>query len=116
MEAESKIKSISGHIRHYLETRYKLLMLDTADKATSMFSSFVTYVVLAVVMTFVLLFLSVGAALWIGHAYGETSMGFLFVGLFYLLVMLVVYLGRNSLIRNPLQNSCITSMFEDEKD
>jgi hypothetical protein len=116
MEAESRVKSIAGHIRHYLETRTKLFMLDTANKATSMFSSFVTYALLAVVGTFVLLFLSIGAALWIGHAYGETSMGFLIIGLFYLLVMLILYLGRNSLIRTPLVNTCLTSMFEDEKD
>jgi len=116
MEAQSKVRSITEHVRHYLETRSKLFMLNTADKASSIVSSIVTYAVLFVVMTFVLIFLSIGAALWIGHAYGETSMGFLFVGLFYLLIMLILFAARKSLIKIPVMNSFLTAVFEDEKD
>jgi hypothetical protein len=116
MEAQSKVRSIADHIKHYLETRTKLFMLNTAGKASSIVSSIVTYAILAIVMTFVLLFLSVGAALWIGHAYGETSMGFLFVGLFYLLIMFILFAARKSIIKVPVTNSFLTAVFEHEKD
>lgn len=116
MEAQSKVKTIYQHVRHYVETRAKLLMLDTADKTSATISSIASFAIIAVAMIFVLLFLSIGAALWIGHSYGETSMGFLIIGLFYMVVTAVVYIGRKSIIKTPVANSIISSIYSDEKD
>lgn len=116
MEAQSKLESIFEHVREYIETRTKLILLNTADKTSAVFSSLASFLFIALAMIFVLLFLSTGAALWIGHSYGETSMGFLIVGLFYVLVGFVLYLGRKSLIKTPVANSVITSIYSDEKN
>jgi hypothetical protein len=91
-------------------------VLETADKASSTISKMASFAIIAVSMIFVLLFLSIGAAIWIGHAYGETSMGFLIIGLFYLLVTLVIYVGRNTIIKVPVVNSILNAIYSDEKN
>ena len=116
MEAQSKLGSIADHVRHYAETRAKLTMLDAAEKTSSTVSLLGYYLVTGVILTFVLLFLSIGAAVWIGHSYGETSMGFLIVGLFYLIVAAIIFIGRQSLIRTPIINSILKVLYSDEKD
>jgi hypothetical protein len=115
MEAQSKIGTIADNVKDYVETRAKLYMLDAADKTSSTLASLGYYMVMGVAMVFVLLFLSIGAAVWIGHAYGETSMGFLIIGIFYLLILIVVYLGRNALVKVPIVNSILKQLFSDEK-
>jgi hypothetical protein len=116
MEAQSKVNTIFQHVKEYVETRAKLMVVDTADKASSAVSSIAFWLLLTLSVTFVLLFLSIGAAIWIGHAYGETSMGFLIIGLFYLVVTLLVYAGRDKLIKTPVANSIISTIYSDEKD
>src|SRR4051812_31554075 len=116
MGAQSKVNAILQDVRHYVETRAKLMMVNSVDKASSAVSSIAYYLLLTLALTFVLLFLSVGAAIWIGHAYGETSMGFLIVGLFYVVVLIVVLATKDKLIKTPIANSVISSIYSDEKD
>ena len=116
MEAQSKVTTIFQNVRHYVETKSKLMLLETADKASSTISTIASFAIIAIAMVFVLLFLSIGAAIWIGHSFGETSMGFLIIGLFYLVVTLVIYFGRNSIIKIPVINSILNSIYSDEKN
>jgi len=116
MEAQSKVTTIFQHVRHYVETRSKLMLLETADKTSSTISTIASFAIMAIAMVFVLLFLSIGAALWIGQSYGETSMGFLIIGLFYLVVTLVLYFTRHTLIKIPVVNSILSTIYSDEKD
>ena len=67
-------------------------------------------------MIFVLLFLSIGAAIWIGSTYNDYSNGFLYVGLFYLVVSIILYVFRNSLIKVPVINKFLEVLYHAEKD
>jgi len=116
MEEQSKLGSIGDHLRHYVETKSKIYLLDAADKTSSTISSLGYFIVMGIAMTLVLLFLSTGAAIWIGHLYGETSMGFLIIGIFYLVVTLIIYLGRESLVKAPIVNTILKKLYSDEKD
>jgi hypothetical protein len=116
MEEKAKIETIIQDVRHYIETRMKILLLDTTDKASSTISSIASMLLLAVSLIFVLLFLSIGAALWIGNSFGETSMGFLIIGLFYLVVGIILYAGRKSIIKTPVANSMLNSFYSDENN
>lgn len=116
MEENTKIESVFQHMRHYLETRLDLFILNSSDKASDIISSIASVLLIAVSMVFVLLFLSIGAALWIGHSYGETSMGFLIVGIFYLVISIVLYIFRYSFIKLPVINKFLKALNYDEKN
>jgi hypothetical protein len=116
MEEKSRIESMAGHIRTYLETQWELFILNTSDKASGIISSIASVALIAVSMIFVLLFLSIGAAIWIGHSYGDSSVGFLYIGLFYLLVTIVLFAFRKSLIKLPVINSILNALHTNERD
>lgn len=93
-EAESTARSFLDSSRQYYKLRgFKVLMKAVIITAK------ITAV--AVMMVMALLFLSISAAFWIGSELDKTSLGFLIVGGFYLLVGLIIYLLRHSL-RKPL--------------
>jgi hypothetical protein len=116
MEENSRIESIAQNLRQYFETRWNLFILNTSDKASGIISSIASIVLIAVSMIFVLLFLSIGAALWIGHSYNDSSVGFLYVGIFYLVVSIVLFAFRHSLIKLPVINSMLNKLHGDERD
>ena len=116
MEEKSRIESVFQHLNTYFEARWKLLVLNTTDKASDLVSSLASILLIALTMMFVLFFLSVSAALWIGYSYGDFSIGFLYVGLFYLLISIFLFLFRKSLIKVPVVNKFLRAIFPDEKN
>jgi len=116
MEEKNRVESIGQNLLKYVETKWNLMLLETSDKASTLISSIASVLLMTVSMIFVLLFLSVGAAIWIGRAYADSSMGFLIVGLFYLVVSIVLYAMRNTLIKIPVINKMLNSFHANNED
>lgn len=93
-EAEDSARSYIQSSREF----YKLKGFKVLMKAVMVFVKIAS---VGVMVMMALLFLSISAAFWIGTELDKTSLGFLIVGGFYLLVGLVIYLFRHSL-RKPL--------------
>ena len=73
-------------------------------------------ILISITTMFVLLFLSVSTALWIGNNYENYSVGFLIVGLFYFLITIVLFIFRHALIKIPVINKLLNAIYNDEKD
>ena len=116
MEAQSRIGTIADHLKQYVDTKSKLYLLDAANKTSSTVSSLGFSILMTVAILFVMLFLSFGAAIWINHTFGETSMGFFIIGLFYVLVSCVLFIARDSLVKTPIYNFVLKLFYSDEKD
>lgn len=116
MEEKTRIESALKHLNDYFETRWKLFILNSSDKASDIISSIASVFLIALSMMFVLLFLSISTALWIGYSYGNTSLGFLYVGLFYLVVTIILFIFRHALIKIPVINKLLNAIYSDEKD
>ncbi len=116
MEDKNRLETAIQNLGKYLETRLDLFYLNASDKASDIISSIAAVCLIAVSMIFVLLFLSIGAAIWIGHSFGETSIGFLIIGLFYLLVAIILFAFRSTFIKMPVINKLLGALYSDEKD
>ena len=53
---------------------------------------------------------SIGLSLWVGEMLGKTYYGFFIVAGVYMLVALILYAGRNQLIKHPVKNAVITHL------
>ena len=115
MEEKSQ-ESFFQHLNSYVETRWNLFILKTSDKISDIVTSIISSLLILLLMVFVLLFLSVSAAIWIGQSYGDLSIGFFFVGLFYLLIAIVIYLLRKTFIKLPVINKLLNAFYSDEKN
>ena len=107
MEEKTKIEHLFTSIKLYTETRYDLLVLNTQDKVSEILASMASVLFLAVFGFLILLFLSLGAAWYIGELTGEPSMGFFILGGFYALVMMLCYIMKEKWIRLPIINAII---------
>lgn len=116
MDEKTNTESIFKHLNDYFETRWELFLLNTTDKTSVFISSIATIFLITLTMMFVLLFLSIGTALWIGQSLGNISAGFLYVGLFYFIVSIVLFIFRNSLIKIPVINKLLKIIYSNEKD
>jgi len=116
MEEKKSIDTVIKHLTEYFEVRWKLFLLNSSDKASDLISSVASVFLVVLTMMFVLLFLSISTALWIGNSYGSTSFGFLVVGLFYFVVSVLLFVFRNSLIKTPIINKFLSAIYSDEKD
>ena len=116
MEEKTRSESVVQHLNDYFETRWKLFVLNTSEKTSDIISSVASVFLISISMMFVLLFLSISTALWIGQSYSNTSVGFLFVALFYFIVSIVLFIFRHTLIKIPVINKILNAIYSDEKD
>ena len=115
-ELRASAESLMHNAREYAETRLNLLILDAQEKAADTAASMVTGAVLGVLGLFLLFFLSIGAAWYIGDITGSPFIGFFAVAAFYAVVGLIVFLARNAMIKMPVAHSIIKKITLNEED
>ena len=109
-------ESLMHNTREYAETRLNLLILDAQEKVADTAGSVVTGAVIGIVGLFLLFFLSIGAAWYIGEVTGRAFIGFLSVGAFYALVGVLLYIFRDQWIKLPVSNGLIQKITLHEED
>lgn len=108
------LHDITDNIKEYVETRYELLSLKSADKVSKIGSSLGMALVLALLTVFFLMFLSIAGGIYLSILLDSFILGFLSLAGFYLILILVFYSVRKNLIINPIRNLLIREMFEDK--
>jgi ABC-type phosphate/phosphonate transport system permease subunit len=118
MEAINQIKDkaegIFDDATEYLEARWNLGVLNASSKAADTISTLATTIVMAVIGTIILIFLSVGVALLIGEKLNSPSSGFFYVGLFYVVVGILIYAIKDKYIKLPIVNSFIKKFYYED--
>jgi len=97
-------ESLFGRAGEYLETRLQLMKLKSVDKSSDMISSLVSSLTIILLISFSLIIISIGLALWIGEQIGKSYYGFFIVGGFYIIIALIAYLFRERLLKGPVAN------------
>jgi hypothetical protein len=103
----SVVESLVEHIESYTKTTIELTKLKTLRGGSKAASNAAVTVVLLLLGCFTLLFLSTGAAIWIGKLLDSVYAGFFIVAGFYAVLGLLFYLLRDRLIKRPISNSII---------
>ena len=113
-EEKSKIDTLFGHIREYVEQRIKLVNLDVHYKTSKAVSGMASVFAILLLGIFVLLFLSLALSWWIGNELNAISLGFLIVGGIYFFIVMVVYINRDKWITLPVINSFLKNIADEE--
>lgn len=117
MEEKHKVEKLFGDVKEYAETKLDIMALNIQDKGSDIAASAASVLTLGIVLVFILLFLSLGAALIVGHyCFNDTSIGFFCVAGFYLVVFIVLYYCRTKLIKMPLINFILKKIHFHEED
>jgi len=113
----AKAEELAGTVREYINTRIESAKLAAAEKGSFLIGNAAAAIMAIVVFSFFLLFAGIALSLVLGVWIGQLWAGFLIVAGMYLLIGMLIWFGRERLIRIPVVNAIIRQLFnEDEKD
>ena len=110
MENPTLIESLLDKAETYGKTSLKLATYKAVATSSDVVSSLAAKLAVAIIIAMFVLLASIGLALWLGKELGETFYGFFAVAIIYLFIGLLLYLLRDSLIKNPVSNFIISKL------
>ena len=116
MNYTDNFQALWTEIKNYLELQKRYIKLDTAEKLTVFFSAVATATVCLTLVAMALFFLLFALATLIGQAMEELWLGYLIMGAFLLLLMLIVYLKRKQWIIQPLSRLIVGLFINEEEE
>lgn len=110
-EIKETTKDLTDHVTEYVETFYKVAVLNLTQKATDLTSTVIMVVALLTLGTFVLLFGSIALAWWLGNLLESRVAGFLIVAGFYLLLLILIIALRKNFVFPIFRNAIIRKLY-----
>ena len=91
IDHEKPIETLLEQTIEYTERSLKIAKLKALDKTSDVISSFIPHSIVIGLFIGLLLFLSLGIAIWLGEMMGNNSYGFLVVAAFYGILGFIVH-------------------------
>jgi len=111
----TKLQHLAEEAKQYVNVKIDLVKLDVAEKVSGIIADSAAAIVSAIIFLFFLLFASIGLALFLSSIIGKPYAGFLIVGSAYLIIGLIIWYKRRSLIQLPIMNNIIRQLFDDNR-
>ncbi len=109
--------SLFDKMENYTKTSLTLFKLNSVERSADVLSSLISRISIVAIASLFILFANIGLAFWVGKMLGEYYLGFLIVSGLYIILMIVTYIFRNSMIKKPISDMVIKKMIhEDEID
>ncbi len=108
-----KLEEFTQNLKLYVDTNFELLKLKAVERTSVVGSGLISGIIISVVALLSLLFLSTGIGFYISNLTGNYSYGFGIVAGFYLLLTLILIIGRKSIIEKPMRNKIIEKMLDE---
>lgn len=99
-------------VEDYSKTTIELIRLTTINKTAEVVSVLASHLLMLTLVAFFLFFINVGISLWIGEALGKMFLGFLIVALFYLIVGLLFYKFKKTIIEDSVNQIVIKTLLK----
>ena len=103
-------------IKRYLQDSLLLLKLQLTEKIAKLISVMFTCLMIAVLIFFIILFLSIMAGFYFASLTGSNFWGFGIVAAFYLILLIIIIILRKRVLQKSIINMIIAVMFEKTKE
>jgi hypothetical protein len=111
-ELKSKAGDLTDSITEYIQSYYKLTLLNAADKATSIGASTLASVAIIFLGIFVLFFGGIALAIWLGTLLDDSALGYLIVAGFFLLVIIIIVALKKKIVFPIIRDNLINKLYE----
>jgi len=106
------IELLYQKVEKYSKTSFELLQLSAIDKTSDILSSLAIVIVLSFISAMFTLFLNIGISLYLGDLLQNYVLGFIIVAVCYLLIGIIIYVFRISLIKTPIDNLIVSKFLK----
>jgi hypothetical protein len=111
-ESKSSFEDLIGSLKEYFNIQKKILKLEAAEKASEFFSEAASMIIIVGLFFAVFFFLSFALAYGLSALLGSMFYGFAIVAGIYLLVAIVLFAGKERLLKTPMMNMMIKNLFK----
>lgn len=111
----SKIETLTDDFKAYLQSYQELVQMQITERIAVLSARFISQIYIGIAFAFCLLFISLSLAFYLSVLLNNTYLGFAIVAGFYLLVLIILYLGRKPLVENPTTNNIIRKLLNNEQ-
>lgn len=112
---DSKIQDLKENVKEYITIRAEIMKLRLTNKLSGVIAKMMFGVIGAVLALLLIIFGSMSVGYYFAALTGKLCMGFLIVAGIYLVVGLIIYIGRRPLVINPIKNVLIKQILADEE-
>jgi hypothetical protein len=116
MDEKTPVEVLLERAQTYTRTSIQLFKLKATAKLAEVVSDITANLVILVIIILFFVNLNIGLALLLGALFGKYWLGFVLVSGGYAIIGFVVYLFRESWIKQPVSNSIITQLLKDETE
>ncbi|MFP5042252.1 hypothetical protein [Parasediminibacterium sp. JCM 36343] len=109
---KDRLEDITENLTDIIDTYYHLTVLKVADRAATTLSIFFLYLVLMAIALFVVLFASIGLAVYFNRVLHTDMEGYFVVAGMYTLIGLVLMIFRKTTIFGIVRNVLIRKLYE----
>ncbi len=107
MPESGKLEQLTGDVKEYLMTNLEIVKLQATERTSVVGSGLLTGLIIGGVGFMFLLVLSLGVGYYLSGLFGNNYAGFGILAGFYLLVGLVLFLGRKKMLEEPFRDQII---------
>jgi hypothetical protein len=107
MQLNEKLEALTDSLKEYADTNYELIKLEVIDHSSSIISGIITSLTIILIVVLFAFFGSMYLAFYLSDLLGINYIGFAIMGGFYLLLAIIVYAFKKSLIDKPVCDSFI---------
>jgi hypothetical protein len=105
-----KIEALSDSVKEYVLLNYDIVKLEITRKSSEIGSSIFSALMLGIALFLFAFALSMGVGFYLSALLGDTFSGFGIIAGFYLLISIILLIGRKKLIEKPLRNKIIRKL------
>jgi hypothetical protein len=113
------IKDLKKDVLEYIEVKFDLIRLHTAENLSRIFSNVATIAIIGYLLFIIVLFISFATGFYIGSLLDSNELGFLCVAGFYTLLLILFLTFRKQIVERPVIKAIVRLFFpkfaDDEK-
>jgi len=111
MPEHEKIEQLTDSLKKYVNTNYELIKLEAAERTSIIGSGFISGLIVGLVGILFIFFLSLGAGFYLSSLIGNNYTGFSIIAGFYLILGIILIIGRKKMIEIPARDRFIKKVF-----
>lgn len=110
MPDQEKMQELTENLKGYLSTNYELIRLQATERASVIGSGMISSLLIGFAGMLLLLCITLVAGFYLSALLGDSYSGFAIVAGFYLVIVLILVIGREKLVEKPMRDRIIRKM------
>jgi hypothetical protein len=109
-----KIEELIAGLKSYATTTIELVKLETAKHVSDILANLISRLIVGLVFILFAFFLSLGISFYLSELFGNSYLGFAIVAGAYLLLGIILVVGRKKLLIRLVCNKIVQDIFQNQ--